>query len=378
MTNAQGAFCASLDADSEGVEGKFYVWTWEELVAILGPEDATFLGKFYNASRIGNWAEEPHGEMVTILNRLEAKPSSPEDEARLEPLKRKLFEAREKRIHPGLDDKIMADWNGLMIAALVNAATLLGEPEWIVLAARAYDFIVSTMQFTDAEGKTRLGHSWRAGVLVTPGLALDHAAMIRAALALHEARGLAAIGARDYLADAIGWAEALDVYHVDPNSGLLCMAAKDATDVIMRLAPTSDDAIPNAHPVFLSALIRLAGLSGDERWLNRADALFKAVGPAVRTSFVGHAGILNALDLRLRVKEIVTAGPSRRELYETALSMPFIERIVMDIAAQDQIPAGHPAKAQAEMAGEAAAFVCSAGACSLPVRDKHALLELLA
>ncbi|WOJ91131.1 thioredoxin domain-containing protein [Methylocapsa polymorpha] len=380
MTNFEGAFCASLDADSEGVEGKFYVWTWEELVARLGQEDASFFGKFYNASRIGNWAEHPHGEMVTILNRLESKRPTAEEEARLAPIRQRLFEAREKRIRPGLDDKIMADWNGLMIAALVNAATLLNEPEWIALAARAYQFIVETMQFVDAEGKTRLAHSWRAGVLVKPGLALDHAAMIRAALALHEARNLpvfASIPARDYLGDAIGWAEALEAYHVDAESGLLCMAAADATDVILRLSPTSDDAIPNAHPVYLSALVRLAGLSGDARWLKRVDALFQAVAPSVRTSFVGHAGILNALDLRLRAKEIVTAGPKRLGLYEAALGAPFIDRIVMDIDRPDQIAEGHPAKAQAQMAAEAAAFVCSGGACSLPVRSKEMLLDSL-
>ncbi|WP_026607784.1 thioredoxin domain-containing protein [Methylocapsa acidiphila] len=380
MTNYEGGFCASLDADSEGVEGKYYVWTWDELVARLGQEDASFFGKFYNASRIGNWAEHPHNEMVTILNRLESKRPTAEEEARLAPIRRRLFEVREKRIRPGLDDKIMADWNGLMIAALVNGATLLGEHEWIALAARAYRFIAETMQYKDAEGRKRLAHSWRAGVFVKPGMALDYAAMMRAALALHEARNLPAVAAlppRDYLAEAIAFAEALDACHVDPESGLLRMAAADAGDVILHLAPTSDDAIPNAHPVYLSALVRLAGLTGEARWLDRADALFKAVAPYVRTSFVGHAGILNALDLRLRAKEIVTAGPNRQELYETALAAPFIDRIVMDIDRPQDIPEGHPAKAQAALAGEAAAFVCSGGACSLPVRDNEALLDSL-
>src|ERR1700730_16685501 len=151
-----------------------------------------------------------------------------------------------------------------MIAALVNAATMFDEPEWIGLAAHAYGFIVSAMQFTDAEGNKRLAHAWRAGVRVTPGLALDHAAMIRAALALHETRNWppAPVSARDYLADAIGWAKALETYHADPESGLLNMAAKDAGDVILRLAATSDDGSPNAHPVYLSALVRLCRGTG--------------------------------------------------------------------------------------------------------------------
>jgi uncharacterized protein YyaL (SSP411 family) len=382
MTTPDGAFCASLDADSEGVEGKFYIWTWDELVALLGLEDATFFGKFYNASRIGNWAEEPHGKMVTILNRLESKRPTPEEEARLAPLRHKLFEAREKRVHPGLDDKIMADWNGLMIAALVNAATLFNRPEWIELAARAYGFIVATLQIQESDGNKRLAHSWRAGVLVMPGMALDHAAMMRAALALHEARnhpGLSAPLESSYLDDAIAFAKALDLYHTHPETGLLCMAAKDASDVIIKLAPTADDAIPNAHPVFLSALVRLAGLTGDDTWLKRADDLFTAVGPSVRASFVGHAGILNALDLRLRVKDIVTIGTKRQKLYAAALGLPFIERVVMDVEGVDGLPETHPARAQARVAGaEGAAFVCAGGTCSLPVSDPDALQATIA
>jgi hypothetical protein len=302
------------------------------------------------------------------------------EEARLAPLRRKLFDVRAKRIRPGLDDKIMADWNGLMIAALVNAATLLREPSWIGLAARAYDFIVSTLQYADADGRMRLAHSWRAGVLVKPGLALDHAAMMRAALALHEARNLPALGAsRDYLADAIRWANALETWHVDQRTGLLCMSASDAGDVILRLAPTADDAIPNAHPVYLSALARLAGLTGEARWLARADALFAALAASVRGNPIGHAGVFNALDFRLRAKEIATVGAARGQLYEAALAAPFSGRIVIDLDRPQDLPQGHPAHVQAALAGEgAAAFVCADGACSLPVRDVEALRALIA
>jgi uncharacterized protein YyaL (SSP411 family) len=377
MTNAEGAFCASLDADSEGVEGKFYVWTYAEIEALLGQQDAAFFGKFYDASPSGNWEDEAHGGSVIILNRLGAKPPALAEEARLAPLRQRLFSARETRVHPGLDDKILADWNGLMIAALINAATLFNEPEWIGLSARAYDFVAGRMQFTDAEGSKRLAHGWRAGVLVTPGLALDHAAMIRAALALHETRNFApGLGsARDYLADAIAWAEALETYHRDLQSGLLNMAAKDAGDVILHLAPTADDAIPNAHPVYLSALIRLGGLTGEARWCVRADELFEALSTTVRSNFFGHVGILNALDFRLRAKEIVTMGTRRKALYEAALGVPFTGRIVVDIDSPDEILEGHKATAQGALASDAAAFICAGGVCSLPVRDKQALLD---
>ncbi len=379
MTNSHGAFCASLDADSEGVEGKFYVWTYAEIEALLGAGDAAFLGKFYDAAPSGNWEDEAHGGSRIILNRLNGPAPTQEEETRLDSLRQKLFSARERRVRPGLDDKILADWNGLMIAALVNAATLFGEREWLSLAARAYDFVAKAMQFSGASGEKRLAHSWRAGVFVAPGLALDHAAMIRAALALHEARNWdpERAEARSYLADAVAWAESLDAYHKDPQSGRLNMAASDASDVILRLAPAADDAIPNAHPVYLSALVRLAGLTGDRRWLSRADALFAALAPPVQNNFVGHAGIWNALDFRLRAKEIVTAGRERNALYRFALGVPFTGRILLDIDKEDDFPASHPARAQARLAGKAAAFVCANETCSLPIRNNETLRDTI-
>jgi hypothetical protein len=379
MTHPDGAFCASLDADSEGAEGKFYVWTWEELTRILGPEDAAFFGELYGAAPTGNWSDDHFGT-VTVLNRLDAKHTTLQEEARLATTRQKLFEARERRVHPALDDKILADWNGLMIAALVNAATLLNEPKWVGLAARAYDFIVAAMRYVDADRRVRLAHSWRAGVLVRPGMALDYAAMIRAALALHEARNWSALPSildRNYLSDAISWAETLDTCHLDGQSGLLCMAATDATDVILRLSPTADDAIPNAHPVYLSALVRLAGLSGDDRWLKRADELLEALRPAAMANPVAHAGTLNAFDSRLRAKQVVIVGPKRQELYEAALCAPFVERIVMDIDQPAAIPATVAGQAQAILAGDGAAFVCAGGTCSLPLRSAQALLDAL-
>ncbi|MEF3365237.1 thioredoxin domain-containing protein [Methylocystis sp. 9N] len=379
MTYSSGAFCASLDADSEGAEGRFYVWTYDELVACLGEADAAFFGKFYDASPAGNWHDESRGEMATILNRLLSPPATPEEEAQLATLRERLFLAREGRVHPGRDDKIMADWNGLMIAALANAATALGEPAWIEMAARAYDFIVSTMQYGDAQGRRRLAHSWRADVLVSPGMALDHAAMIRAALALHEARNWrgVAVSGGDYLADAIAWAEALEAYHLDPQTGLLRMAANDAADVIMQLAPTADDAIPNAHPVYLSALVRLAALSGDDQWRQRADAMFAALGPSMRANFFGHLATLNALDSRLRAKTIVTVGLRRQDLYEAALRAPFIDRIVVDMEGAEAPSAVGAARLQSIGDKDAAAFVCAGETCSLPAWDEAGLLATL-
>src|SRR6202043_1948566 len=154
MTTADGAFCASLDADSEGEEGKFYVWSLAEITAVLGAEGADFFAPQYNVTAQGNF--EGHN----ILNRLLRRERSEKDELRLASMREALLSVRDQRVRPGLDDKVLADWNGMMIAALVNAGTLLDEPSWLEKAARAFHFVAESMT---REG--RLGHAWREGRL---------------------------------------------------------------------------------------------------------------------------------------------------------------------------------------------------------------------
>ena len=371
MTDVSGAFCASLDADSEGVEGKFYVWTADEIDDVLGAEDATLFSAAYDVTAAGNW-EEPHGPAVTILNRLATPPSGADGEARLGALRAKLLAHRAGRVRPGLDDKILADWNGLMIAALVRSGTLLDRDDWIAMARRAYAAVMDTMAYR-AASELRLAHSRRGAVYVRPAFALDYAAMARAALALFEA----GCRDRDYLGEASALTDTLLAHHRDPATGLLAMASDDASDVILRLKPTQDDAIPNAHGVTLDALIRLAALSGDPTRLAAADALFDALSGAVQTNFVGHVGVMNSLDLHLRGATIVLAGERRAALREAALRAPYLTRTVIDLADVAALPPDHVARAQAAIAGDAAAFVCRGATCSPPVRDVAALQAAL-
>src|SRR6185312_2136999 len=216
MTTKEGAFCASLDADSEGEEGKFYVWSKNAIIELIGPEAAEFFARHYDVTDEGNF--EGHN----ILNRLHSVPRTGDDEARLAALRTILLEARAARVRPGLDDKALADWNGLMIAALVNAGVVLDEPEWIAMAKRAFDFIAQTMTRGD-----RLGHSFREGKLLLPGLASDYAAMIRAALALYEATG-----ERPYLDRALVWQQAFDADSGAAETGAYYLAADDASDLL--------------------------------------------------------------------------------------------------------------------------------------------------
>jgi uncharacterized protein len=363
MTTKEGAFSASLDADSEGQEGKFYVWSYEEVMRELGAEDGAFFARHYDVTPHGNF--EGHN----ILARLKASPRSDDDEVRLAALRAKLFAVRATRVRPGLDDKVLADWNGLMIAALANAGLLFAEPAWLEMAERAFTFIASEMTRGD-----RLGHSWRHGQLKFPGLASDFAATIRAALALHEATGR-----QTYLDRALACQRALDRDYADADRGTYYLTAIDAEALVIRPASTSDEATPNHNAVAAQNLIRLALLTGDDGWRDKADRLIAAIVSATVENLYMHMALLNAIDLRLRAAEIVVTGqgPHADALLAAARAIPPLDRIVRHAPPADALPPSHPAREQVRGSREPQAFVCVAETCSLPVTDPAGLIRAL-
>jgi len=363
MTTGEGAFSASLDADSEGEEGKFYVWSLGEIMSLLGQDDGAFFAQHYDVTLGGNF--EGHN----ILNRLNPLPRTAADEARLATLREKLLAARATRVRPGLDDKVLADWNGLMIAALANASLMLDEPAWLDLAARAFDFVAHAMTRGD-----RLGHSWRQGRLKFPGLASDYAAMIRAGLALYEATGR-----RDCLDQALAWQRALDRDYADAATGTYYLTAADAEGLVIRPASTADEATPNHNAVAAQNLIRLAALAGDDHWREQADRLIAAIAPQAVENLYMHMALLNAIDLRLRAAEIVVTGEGggADALLAAARARPPLDRVVLHAAQANALPANHPARAKIAAAGGPAAFVCIGETCSLPVSDPAALANAI-
>jgi uncharacterized protein YyaL (SSP411 family) len=363
MTTPEGAFSASLDADSEGEEGKFYVWSRDEIEKVLGAADAEFFARHYDVTPEGNF--EGH----TILNRLARVPATPDEEARLAQLRGKLLAARIARVRPGLDDKVLADWNGLMIAALVNAGVLLDEPDWIHRAARAFLFVDAKMTHGD-----RLGHSWRDGKLLFPGLASDHANMIRAALALFEATGEPA-----YLERALTWQGELDRHYANHATGGYFLTASDAEGLVVRPHATTDEATPNPNGIAAQNLVRFAGYTGVEAWRRQADRLFDGLLPIAAENLFMHVSLLNGLDLRLRMAEIVVVGSGARAeaLAAAALKLPFLDRIVLRARSADALPPLHPAQEKIKATAEAAAFICVGEQCSLPVTEPAQIAETI-
>ena len=358
-----GAFAASLDADSEGEEGKFYVWSKAEVDAVLGPDDAAFFADVYGVTEEGNF--EGHN----ILNRLDRQAAlSPAEETRLEPLRARLLARRSARIRPGFDDKILADWNGLAIAAVSRAAVVFDQPHWLGLAERA--FAACTAQL--AAGNGRLYHAYRAGQAKAPATASDYTNMIFAALRLYEATG------RDtYLEQCKSWSGVLEAHYWDAASGGYFTSADDTSDVIVRLKSAHDDAVPSANAIGLSNLLALNALTGDGRFDQLAQQLVKAFDSQVVSAPIGHCGLLAALfDLKdiVQVAVTVTTTDELRSIL-SSVSLPGAMQFIL--LADHVFGTGSPLSEKTAIGGKTTAYVCVGQVCSAPIFEPEALKELL-
>ncbi|MFZ2008212.1 MAG: thioredoxin domain-containing protein [Stellaceae bacterium] len=367
MATEGGGFASSLDADSEHEEGKFYVWSTEEIDAALGA-DAAIFEEVYDVTVEGNW--EGH----TILNRLHHPALlSDETEALLARCRARLFALRAPRVRPGTDDKVLADWNGLMIAALAHAGVAFERPEWVAMATRAFAFIERDM----AAPNGRLFHSWRGGAARHPASVDDYANLCRAALMLHEATQNPA-----YLAAAQGWVAVLDRHYWDTASGGYFFAADDTPGLIARAKTAADAAVPAGNGTLVGVLTRLAILTGDEAYRDQADAIIRAFAGEVARNFFPLATLINNTELAQKPVQIVLVGaaddPKLAALRRAVYSVSLPRQIVQVVAPGEALPAAHPAYGKPLVGGKATAYVCEGPVCSLPIVESQELIDALA
>ncbi len=364
------AFASALDADSEGEEGKFYVWSQGEIEELLGGDAAVFC-EAYDVSADGNW------EGKVILNRSQRPMLGDADhEAMLERCRAVLLDARAARPRPGLDDKVLADWNGYMIHALALAGAILDRPEWIGLAAGAFDFVLDEMTLDKESGGNRLLHSWREGRAAHPATAEDYASLIRAALTLFEATGEAR-----YLAQARRWTETIDRHFLDAADGGYFLAADDVSGLLVRAKSVHDNATPSSNGLMVHNLVRLGLLAGDTDMLGRADALVKAFSGELNRNALAAPLLTSGARLLETALQTVVVGPAdaaeTQALVRAAWQAPAPARVFRRIDPQDRLPDGHPAHGKGLADGRPAAYVCQGMTCSLPMTDPAALTERL-
>jgi uncharacterized protein YyaL (SSP411 family) len=357
MRGPEGGFYSALDADSEGVEGKFYVWTLDELRAVLDPADADAAIAWFGATERGNFEG---------ANILESRGPEPEPAQRLR-IRAALLDARAARVRPGLDDKRLTAWNALMIAALADAGAVLGREDYLDAARTAAAFVLDELR-TDTG---RLLRSYNAGEAKIAAYLEDHAFLLEALLVLYEAT----FEPRWFTA-ARGLADTLVARFADPELGGFFSTADDGPPLLARRKELQDAPIPSGGASAALGLIRLARLSGEQAYEEHAAGQLKLVGPVAGRHPVAFGHLLQALDLYLAAPREVALAGEGDELAALAAVVRAEHRphLVLAGGLGDEPPllAGRTV-----VDGRAAAYVCERFACRRPVTSPEELVDLL-
>ncbi len=375
LTGPEGAFHSAEDADSEGREGLFYLWHARELEQVLGEDLAPVVMEAYNVREEGNFVEEGSGERTgeNILYRIRH-----EEDTRLEEARQRLLQHREARIRPEKDDKVLTDWNGLMIVALCVASRAYDDADYLGAARRAASFLGRVLRLPGG----RLLHRWRADEAAVAGMLDDYAFLIWGLLELYETTFEA-----EYLEEALQLTMTSLEHFWDNERGAFFLTADDAESLVVRPKEAYDGAAPSGNSVMMMNLLRLGRLTADARLEEHADALIRYFAGALKAQPSGYAAMLSALDFALGPAfEVVIAGDPEaadtRAMLQ-ALRTPFLPRKVvvlrpdrLEEVDMDRVVPG--AAAYRSMAGVATAYVCRAYSCEAPTTSIDEMLERLA
>jgi uncharacterized protein YyaL (SSP411 family) len=387
MTDTDGGFYSAEDADSEGVEGKFYLWTEEKIRSILKKDDADLFLAVFKAENSATESiiseqglaghfiphlESPLSEIAQHLNISEEKLTE-----RLNEIRKKLLGSRDKRIHPFKDDKILTDWNGLMVAALARGAQVFNEPVFAEAARRAIGFILNRMRTSDG----RLLHRFRDGIASIPATVDDYVFIIWGLLELYEATF--EIG---YLDTALMLNKHLLDHFWDKKDGGFYFTPDDGEELLVRQKEAHDGAVPSGNSVSMLNLLRLARITGNTELESMSAAIGKMFSAKVVQFPPAYTQLLVALDFALGPSyEVVIAGdlkkrdtkdmvkalravfvPCKVVLFRPPVeTLPDIERIAPFL------------KSQLSISGKATAYVCSNYSCQSPTNSINKMIALL-
>ncbi|CAA9567641.1 MAG: Uncharacterized protein YyaL [uncultured Thermomicrobiales bacterium] len=377
MTGPEGGFYATQDADSEGEEGKFYVWTPAELAAVLGEEDAAVVGAYYGATPRGNF------EGATILN--VPRPAeevaaelgvSPEALlATTAAARPKLYEAREERVHPGRDDKVITSWNGLMLRAFAEGSRVLERPDFREIAERNAAFLLETLR---RDG--RLLRTYKDGQAKLDGYLEDYAFLIDGLISLYQATF-----ERRWIDEALALTETMVAEFADENGAGFYDTGAHHEALVARPRDLQDGATPAGTSVAADVLLRLGAMTGNEEYTRRGERVLAMLAEPMAEQPVGFGRVLSALEFALGTpKEVALAGergdPAFEVLadavwtrYEPNVVLGYADQVDPSLAERLPFLAERPPRD-----GQATAYVCERYACLPPVTDPEGLLAQLA
>ena len=386
MTDSEGGFYSAEDADSEGVEGEFYVWSEEEIRGILHPEEADLIIKVFNIEKDGNFLDESAktrtGANILHLQKslpeiaLDLKISKQEIQNRWTAARRKLFTVREKRIHPYKDDKVLTDWNGLMIAALAKASAAFGDPQYAEAAAKAVGFVFERLRKPDG----RLMHRYRDGDAAIHGNLDDYAFLIWGLIELYEAT----FDAR-HLKAALELNGLMLKHFWDDKAGGLYFSPDYGEALIVRKKEFYDGAVPSGNAVAMWNMLRLGRITANPRLEKRGVDIGRAFSKAVKQFPSAYTQFMVAVDFAVgpRYEVVIVGQPEAKDTKEMlkALAGCFTPNVVALL---------RPAVKSAEidsladyltsyesLNGKATAYVCTNFACNAPTTDVGKMLELI-
>jgi uncharacterized protein YyaL (SSP411 family) len=362
MTHAEGGFYSTQDADSEGHEGKFFVWTMDEIRAALGEDDARIFSAYYNITDTGNF----EGKNIPNVTRT----AEPEWRASLEESKRKLFGLREQRIKPDRDEKVLTAWNGLMLASFAEAGVVLNRPDYTNAARRNAEFVLSNLR---RDGS--LLRTWKDGIAKFNAYLEDYAFLIEGLVTLFETTGESR-----WLNEALALTDRMIREFWDEDAGGFFFTGKSHESLIVRSKDYFDNATPSGNSVAALVLARLATLTNKESYRNLAIAVLREVGDQIRRYPSGFGYALSAADFLLSTpKEIAIVGKDAADI-ELLLAETWRRylpnKVVAPSIAGDT--ATIPLLENRPLVNDlATAYVCEHYTCKQPVTEISALREQL-
>ena len=375
MTASEGGFFSAEDADSEGEEGKFYIWTEQEIKDVLGENYGKEFNDIFSITTPGNYTDESSGKQ-TRLNIPHLKNYNSNGNNNLDSAREKLFNIREKRIHPLKDDKILTDWNGLMIAALAKAAIVLNEPGYLDAAEKAAKFVLDSI----SKGE-RLLKRYRNGVAALDAHLDDYAFMAWGLLELYEATFLT-----KYLSQALDLMNIMVEDFWDDKNGGFFLGSDQSEKLIVRSKTAYDGAIPSGNSVAVMNMVKLTRITGNTKWAELAEKTMRAFSEDVNRMPTGYTLMLTGFMFDTQnSKEIVIVGDSRnrntikflhtiRTSYaphkvllfkDTSVSENRLEQLANWTSTQNSIN------------GKPTAYVCKNFACNQPTADIQTALSFI-
>ena len=358
MLDESGGFYSTQDADSEGEEGKFFVWTPEEIAEILGEDEAAEFCAFYDVTASGNF------EGANILNVKNSVAFAPGSDSRA-----RLFAEREKRIKPGRDEKVLTAWNGLMLAAFADAAAVLGNEEYLQVAKRNAVFIRTELQ---KDG--RLLRTWKEGSAKLNGYVEDYANVADGLIVLYQVSGDV-----NYLVEARRLADLMITEFWDEENGGFFFTSNDHEELIVRNKDFYDNATPSGNSVAADVLLRLAKLTGEDKYERFAVTTLRLAATQLRRHPQGFGRTLSALEFHLGVtREIALLGERESSLASDVLQRYLPDAVIAissDVKEDSQVVSFLAERSQIN--GKPTAYVCRDYVCERPVTTTEGLAALL-